>query len=314
MQDSHIPTLSIVVPLYNEELVIGEMHTRLKAVLDANQVDYEIILVDDGSNDRTAELAMNICRDMPRVRLLSFSRNFGHQIAVTAGLDNSTGQAIVIIDADLQDPPEVILGMLDKWRAGAHVVYGVRIQRKGESFFKRATAAVFYRLIRKLTRVDIPVDTGDFRLMDRNVVDQLLTMRERNRFVRGMVSWVGFRQEKIEYVREQRFAGETKYPFKKMLRFAVDGVLSFSDVPLKISSIFGLICSLLSFALIIYGLVVRLFFPQFAIPGWASVFSAVLFLGGVQLMCIGILGEYLGRVYDEVKGRPLYVIKEKVNF
>lgn len=314
MNERHSPMLSVVVPLYNEELVISEMHNRLRSVLDAHEIDYEIILVNDGSGDRTEELAKGICRDDPNVRLISFSRNFGHQIAVTAGLDNSAGHAVVIIDADLQDPPEVIIDMLGKWRAGCHVVYGVRSKRKGESLFKIATAAAFYRLIRKLTRVDIPVDTGDFRLLDRKVVDQLLTMRERNRFVRGMVSWVGFRQEKVEYIREQRFAGETKYPLRKMVRFAVDGVLSFSDVPLKISSVFGLICAVLSFVLILYGLTVRLFYPQYAIPGWASVFSAVLFLGGVQLICIGILGEYLGRVYDEIKGRPLYVVKDKTNF
>jgi polyisoprenyl-phosphate glycosyltransferase len=314
MNQKHGPILSVVVPLYNEELVISQMYARLRSVLDDNKIDHEIVLVNDGSSDRTEELAKAICRHDEKVKLLSFSRNFGHQIAVTAGLDNSAGQAIVIIDADLQDPPEVIIDMLAKWRGGCEVVYGVRVKREGESLFKVLTAAAFYRLIRRLTRVDIPVDTGDFRLMDRKVVDQLLTMRERNRFVRGMVSWVGFRQEKVEYVREQRFAGETKYPLRKMLRFAVDGVLSFSDVPLKISSVFGFLCALLSFALIIYGLAVKLFYPQFAIPGWASLFSVVLFLGGVQLMCIGILGEYLGRVYDEIKGRPLYVVSEKINF
>jgi glycosyltransferase involved in cell wall biosynthesis len=314
MSEKHCPTLSVVVPLYNEEQVIGEMHTRLRSVLDASRIDYEIILVNDGSSDHTEELAKEICRDHPNVRLLSFSRNFGHQIAVTAGLDSSAGQAVVIIDADLQDPPEVIVSMAAKWREGYEVVYGVRSKRKGEGFFKLLTAAAFYRLVRKLTRVDIPVDAGDFRLMDRKVVDQLLTMRERNRFVRGMVSWVGFRQARVEYVREPRFAGETKYPLRKMLRFAIDGVLSFSDVPLKISSVFGFLCALLSFLLIIYGLVVKLLYPQFAIPGWASLFSVVLFLGGVQLMCIGILGEYLGRVYDEIKGRPLYVVKDRTNF
>jgi polyisoprenyl-phosphate glycosyltransferase len=312
--NARVPLLSVVVPLYNEEQVISEMYVRLHAVLAGNNIDHEIILVNDGSRDRTEELAKTICRADPNVRLVSFSRNFGHQIAVTAGLDNAAGQAVVIIDADLQDPPEVIVQMLDKWRHGCHVVYGVRAKRKGESLFKLLTAAAFYRLIRRLTRVDIPVDTGDFRLMDRKVVDQLLTMRERNRFVRGLVSWVGFRQESVEYVREARFAGETKYPLKKMVRFAVDGVISFSDVPLKLSSVFGFVCAVLSFALIVYGVVVKLFYPQYAIPGWASVFSVVLFLGGVQLICIGILGEYLGRVYDEIKQRPLYVVREKTNF
>jgi glycosyltransferase involved in cell wall biosynthesis len=314
MNNLSTPVLSVVVPLYDEELVIRDMHARLRSALDAQESNYEIILVNDGSRDRTEELAKAICNEHSDVRLVSFSRNFGHQIAVTAGLDNAAGQAVVIIDADLQDPPEVIGEMMKKWREGCDVVFGVRTKRKGESLFKVMSAAAFYRLVRSLTRVDIPVDTGDFRLMDRKVVDELLTMRERNRFIRGMVSWVGFRQEKVEYVRHERFAGETKYPFKKMLRFAVDGILSFSDVPLKISSLFGLLCALLSFALIGYGLVVKLLYPQFAIPGWASVFSAVLFLGGVQLLCIGILGEYLGRVYDEIKGRPLYIVKEKINF
>lgn len=314
MNDLLAPVLSVVVPLYNEELVIHDMHAGLRAALDAQGSKYEIILVNDGSRDRTEELAKAICSEHPDVRLLSFSRNFGHQIAVTAGLDCAAGQAVVIIDADLQDPPEVIGEMMKKWRDGCDVVFGMRTKRKGQSLFKVMTAAAFYRLVRSMTRVDIPVDTGDFRLMDRKVVDELLTMRERNRFIRGMVSWVGFRQEKVEYVRQERFAGETKYPFRKMLRFAVDGILSFSDVPLKISSLFGLLCGLLSFALIGYGLVVKLLYPQVAIPGWASVFSAVLFLGGVQLMCIGILGEYLGRVYDEIKGRPLYIVKERVNF
>jgi dolichol-phosphate mannosyltransferase len=309
-----VPMLSVVVPLYNEEQVISEMCARLRSVLTSNNIDYEIILVNDGSRDRTEALAKSICDNDPNVRLVSFSRNFGHQIAVTAGLDNASGEAVVVIDADLQDPPEVIVEMIGKWREGCHVVYGARVRRKGESLFKLVTAAAFYRLIRRLTKVDIPVDTGDFRLMDRKVVDQLLTMRERNRFVRGLVSWVGFRQEKVEYVREQRFAGETKYPLKKMVRFAVDGVISFSDVPLKISSVFGFICAMLSFLLIVYGLAIKLFFPERAIPGWASVFSVVLFLGGVQLICIGILGEYLGRVYDEIKQRPLYVVKDKTNF
>jgi len=314
MNELPTPVLSVVVPLYNEQLVIQKMYEHLRAALDAQGSKYEIILVNDGSRDRTEELAKAICNDNPDVRLVSFSRNFGHQMAVTAGLDNAAGQAVVIIDADLQDPPEVIGEMMKKWREGCDVVFGVRTKRKGESMFKVMTAAAFYRLVQSLTRVDIPVDTGDFRLMDRKVVDELLMMRERNRFIRGMVSWVGFRQEKIEYIRQERFAGETKYPLKKMLRFAVDGILSFSDVPLKISSLFGLLCGLISFAFIGYGLVVKLLYPQYAIPGWASVFSAVLFLGGVQLMCIGILGEYLGRVYDEIKGRPLYIVKERINF
>ncbi len=314
MNENNSPLLSVVVPLYNEEQVISEMYSRLRSVLELNGVDYEVVLINDGSRDRTEELAKALCRKDPRVKLITFSRNFGHQIAVTAGLDRAAGQAVVVIDADLQDPPEVIVEMIRKWREGCHVVYGARVKRKGESLFKRLTAAAYYRLIRRLTKVDIPVDTGDFRLMDRQVVDQLLVMREQHRFVRGMVSWIGFKQEKVEYVREGRFAGETKYPFRKMVRFAIDGILSFSEIPLKISSVFGLLCAALSFALIVYGLIVKLFYPDHAIAGWASVFVAVLFLGGVQLMCVGILGEYLGRVYDEIKGRPLYIVREEVNF
>jgi len=314
MTEHNRPLLSVIVPLYDEEQVISEMYSRLSSVLDHHRFDYEVVLINDGSRDRTEELAKTLCRKDPRVKLITFSRNFGHQIAVTAGLDRAAGQAVVVIDADLQDPPEVIVDMIRKWREGSQVVYGVRVKRKGESLFKRLTAATYYRLIRRLTKVDIPVDTGDFRLMDRQVVDQLLTMREHNRFLRGMVSWIGFKQEKVEYVRDERFAGETKYPFRKMLRFAIDGILSFSEVPLKISSVFGLLCALLSFSLIVYGLIVKLLYPEYAIAGWASVFTAVLFLGGVQLVCVGIVGEYLGRVYDEIKGRPLYIVREEVNF
>jgi dolichol-phosphate mannosyltransferase len=229
-------------------------------------------------------------------------------------MDKAAGDAVVIIDADLQDPPEVILEMVAKWREGYHVVYGVRTRREGETLFKRATAALFYRILRRATNVDIPVDTGDFRLIDRRAVDQLTMMRERSRFVRGMVSWIGFRQCKVEYARAERFAGETKYPLPKMLKFAVDGMLSFSHIPLKLSSTFGFLVSVLSFVFMVYGVVIRVVFPERAIAGWASVFVAMLFLGGVQLMCIGILGEYMGRMYDEVKRRPLYICEEEINF
>lgn len=308
------PLLSIVVPLYNEELVIDALQARLLAVMSDSRFRTEVILVDDGSKDGTLAKARRLCERDPRFRLISFSRNFGHQIAITAGMDKTSGDAVVIIDADLQDPPEVILQMFEKWQEGFDVVYGVRTKREGETLFKRATAAAFYRLLRKATNVDIPVDTGDFRLMDRRVVRELLAMRERFRFVRGMVSWVGFKQCKVEYVRAERFAGETKYPFSKMLRFAIDGMLSFSQVPLKLSSTLGFCASVVSFSFIAYGIAVRLFFPERAIAGWASVFVAVLFLGGIQLICIGILGEYLGRMYDEVKRRPLYIAAEEVNF
>lgn len=308
------PFLSIVVPLYNEELVIDALYDRLTAVIAEADLRCEIVMVNDGSSDRTLEKARRICHLDSRFKLLSLSRNFGHQIAITAGMDKAVGDAVVIIDADLQDPPEVIPRMVEKWLAGNDVVYGVRTKRDGEGIFKRATAALFYRILRRATSVDIPVDTGDFRLMDRRVVDQLLAMRERFRFVRGMVSWVGFTQCKVEYERAQRFAGETKYPLSKMIHFAVDGMLSFSHVPLKLSSTLGFCASMLSFVFLLYGIVIRVFFPEQAIAGWASVFVAVLFLGGVQLICIGILGEYLGRMHDEVKRRPLYISQEEINF
>jgi dolichol-phosphate mannosyltransferase len=308
------PFLSVIVPLYNEELVIRHMHEALTAALARNQLDYEIILVNDGSRDGTLAIAKELCWKDPRLKLVSFSRNFGHQIAITAGIDKAAGQAVVIIDADLQDPPEVILEMIEKWREGYQVVYGVRKERKGESFFKLATAALFYRILRMMTPVDIPADTGDFRLMDRQVVEQLKRMRERSRFVRGMVSWVGFKQGKVEYTRESRLLGETKYPFKKMVRFAIDGMLSFSQLPLRVSSGIGLACSFLAFVFMIYGFVVKYIYPETAIQGWASIFVASLFLGGIQLMSIGILGEYIGRMYDEIKGRPLYIIEDEMNF
>lgn len=308
------PFLSLVVPLYNEELVIEEMRRRLTHVLESNRIDYEIVLVNDGSLDATLDIAKRLCQGDKRIKLISLSRNFGHQMAITAGMDKSSGQIIVIIDADLQDPPEVIVEMIQKWREGYHVVYGVRKKRKGESWFKLATAALFYRILRRMTPIEIPVDTGDFRLMDRKVVEQLTQMRERSRFVRGMVSWVGFKQGKVEYTREKRFGGETKYPFRKMMKFAIDGILSFSQVPLRFSSAIGLLCSGISFLFILYGLLEKYLSPETTIQGWASIFVASLFLGGVQLMSIGILGEYLGRIYEEIKGRPLYIIGEEVNF
>ncbi len=314
MSINQSPFLSVIVPLYNEELVVGEMHSRLKRTLEENHLDYELLLVNDGSTDGTLQLAKELCTKDKRIKLISFSRNFGHQIAITAGMDKAAGQVVAIIDADLQDPPEVIPDMIQKWREGFEVVYGVREKRKGESFFKLATAAAFYRVLRKMTPIEIPADVGDFRLMDRRVVDQLNNMRERSRFVRGMVSWVGFKQCKVCYVRDKRFAGETKYPLKKMLRFALDGILSFSHIPLKVASAFGLLCSMISFIFIIYGLIRKIFYPESAIPGWASIFVASLFIGGVQLLCLGILGEYIGRMYEELKGRPLYVVDEELNF
>jgi dolichol-phosphate mannosyltransferase len=311
--DVKSPFLSVIVPLFNEELVIGKMYETLSSVLQ-NRMDYEVIMVNDGSKDGTLKLAKEICNRDPRIKLISFSRNFGHQSAITSGLDRARGEIIVVIDADLQDPPGVILDMIEKWKQGYHVVFGVRKNRKGESLFKLITASIFYKILRKMTSVDIPVDAGDFRLMDRRVVDQLKQMREKSRFVRGMVSWVGFKQTEIEYVRETRFAGETKYPFNKMLKFAIDGILSFSQIPLKFSGIFGFLCSIVSFLMVIYGLVSKFIYPESTVPGWTSIFIAILFIGGVQLITIGVLGEYIGRIYEETKGRPIYIVDEEINF
>lgn len=307
-------TLSVVVPLYNEELVIGAMYERLTRVLKELAESYEIIMVNDGSRDGTLGLAIDICRQDKAVKLVNLSRNFGHQLAITAGMDRCSGKCVVIIDADLQDPPEVIPKMLEQWRDGCHVVYGVRAKRKGESWFKKFTAKMFYRLLKRMTAVQIPVDTGDFRLMDRRVLGEFKRMREQARFVRGMVSWIGFRQGQVIFEREERFAGETKYPFKKMVKFAIDGVLSFSQVPLKVASAFGFLSAIVSFLFMLYGFIQKSLYPETVVPGWASTFSAILFIGGVQLICLGILGEYVGRIYEEVKKRPLYVVQDEINF
>lgn len=304
---------SVIVPMFNEEEVIEHTYNRLKRVMDCSEEDYELIFVNDGSVDRTAEIVEAICRRDPKVRLIQFSRNFGHQIAISAGMDYAAGQSIVIIDADLQDPPEVILEMLDKWREGYEVVYGKRMKRKGETVFKKVTAKMFYRLLGKMTQVDIPLDTGDFRLIDRKVCDVLKGLKEKNRFVRGLVGWAGFRQTRVEYVREERFAGVTKYPLRKMLRFAADGITSFSHKPLKIASYVGFV---LSFSSFVYLFVVLLqkWLELGMVPGWASIVAINLFFNGIVLMLLGVMGEYIGRIYDETKDRPLYIVREKVGF
>lgn len=308
--------ISIVVPCYNEEPVIRETHSRLVTVLEKLEPDeFEIIYVNDGSRDRTLPLLEELQAADERVRVLSFSRNFGHQIAVTAGLDNAQGDAVVLIDADLQDPPAVILEMVERWRDGYHVVYGMRTDRPGETRFKLLTAKLFYRLLNKLSDVEIPLDVGDFRLMDRKVVDVLRAMPERDRYLRGMVSWVGFRQIAVMYRREPRFAGESKYPLFKMLKFATDGIISFSIVPLRLAVWAGVVAIIFAFAGIIYALMLRLYFPpHYWIRGWTSTFVAILFLGGVQLIFLGFIGEYIGRIYGEVKGRPLYILQERLGF
>ena len=308
--------VSVVVPCYNEELVIRETHSRLNSVLAQLEPDtFEILYVNDGSSDNTLDILEEIQASDNRVRLLSFSRNFGHQIAVTAGLDNACGDAVVLIDADLQDPPAVILEMVAQWRDGYHVVYGMRTDRPGETRLKVWTAKLFYRLLNRLSDVKIPLDVGDFRLMDRRVVDVLRAMPERDRYLRGMVSWVGFRQIAVMYRREPRFAGESKYPIFKMIKFATDGVISFSIVPLRMAVWAGTIAILLAFGGILYALVLRLYFSETHwVRGWTSTFVAILFLGGTQLIFLGFIGEYIGRIYNEVKRRPLYILQERLGF
>ncbi|NOQ64908.1 MAG: glycosyltransferase [Methyloprofundus sp.] len=306
--------LSLVIPCYNEEPVIDETIKRLKAFsAELKHINIELVFVDDGSHDRTAEIIKSYMASDTRIKLLVFSRNFGHQIAVTAGVDATAGDAVVLIDADLQDPPELIHQMLEKWDEGYQVVYGTRTKRLGESLFKRVTARLFYRLLNRLSDVDIPLDTGDFRLMSRTVVNTLIAMPERDRFVRGMVSWVGFKQIGIPYTRAERFAGESKYPLRKMFSFATGGILSFSTKPLQMAVNFGMICSSLALTGILYVLALRIF-TNIWVEGWTAIMISILFLGGVQLISIGILGEYIGRIYNEVKQRPLYVVQESLGF
>jgi dolichol-phosphate mannosyltransferase len=299
----------VVVPCFNEEEVIQETHQQLSATLRKICPSFEIIYVNDGSRDRTLELLRNIQAEDPHVRYVSLARNFGHQKAVSAGIDYARGQAVVLIDADLQDPPEVIEHMLIKWQEGFDVIYGVRAHRQGESWFKLVTARMFYRMLNQLSEVPIPLDTGDFRLMDRKVVDVLKAMPERDRFLRGMVAWIGFNQVALPYERAPRFAGESKYPLRKMLAFALDGILSFSSKPLRTATLLGFFTSGLAIMGILYSIFVRLFTSSW-VSGWAMTFIANLFMGGVQLLCIGVIGEYIGRIYAESKHRPLYLVSE----
>jgi dolichol-phosphate mannosyltransferase len=302
------------VPCFNEQEVLDETHRRLTEVLAGLEgYAYELIYIDDGSSDQTLPMLQRLQATDGNVRVLSFSRNFGHQMAVSAGVDAARGDAVVLIDADLQDPPEVIEKMLEKWKEGYHIAYGRRVSRAGENRFKRWSAAGFYRLLNKLSDIPIPLDTGDFRLMDRAVVDVLLEMPERDRFLRGMISWIGFRQVGVPYERAARFAGESKYPLAKMIRFATDGFISFSVKPLRLATWMGFLASGLALLGIIYALVLRLL-TDIWVPGWTALFIAVMFFGGVQLIAIGIIGEYVGRAYGEVKRRPLYVVQERLGF
>ncbi|KAB2841057.1 glycosyltransferase family 2 protein [bacterium] len=303
------PNISVVIPVYNEASNIDLLYQRLKAAL-SSLGPAEYLFINDGSSDATLAKVKALRERDPTVKYLSFSRNFGHQIAVTAGLDASSGEAVVIIDADLQDPPEIIPDLYQKFREGYEVVYAVRSQRQGEGFFKKVTAKVFYRLLRYLTGFSIPVDVGDFRLMSRKAVSVFNRLRERHRYVRGMVSWLGFRQVGVEYVRDPRHSGETKYSLSKMCKLALDGITSFSNVPLQIAGHMGFWISGISLLYILYILGMKIFTDK-PIIGWASTMTAIFFFGGVQLITLGVVGEYIGRISDEVKQRPIYIVDEQ---
>lgn len=300
---------SIIAPVYNEIGNLPELHRRIKETLDQTGEGWELIMVDDGSTDGSTDEIRKLAAQDERVKPVIFVRNFGHQIAVTAGLDYSQGQAVVIIDADLQDPPEVILDLIARWKEGYEVVYAQRSEREGESWFKLISASIFYRMIYRITDVKIPMDTGDFRLLDRKVVDIMVRMRERHRFLRGMSSWVGFKQTGVKYKRAARYSGVTKYPFRKMLKFASDAITSFSYFPLQLATYLGFISAGISIIVIPVVVILRIVGIH-AFAGQASTLIAVLFLGGVQLISLGILGEYIGRIYDEAKGRPLYIVRD----
>lgn len=301
--------LTIVAPVYNEEGGIGKFCQSLADVLSSQPIDYEILLVDDGSRDNSF-LEMTAFRAKnPRFRIIRFARNFGHQLAITAGMKFSRGRGVVIMDCDLQDPPEVILRFIEKWREGYEIVYGLRKERKGETWFKKMSAFVFYRLLRASTSIDIPKDAGDFYLLDRKVVDVLNLMGERHRFMRGLLAWVGFKRVAVEYVRQPRLSGSTKFGLWKMVKFSFDAATSFSFLPLRVISVLGVFISFLSFLGIISILFIKVF-TQYTVTGWSSLMVAILFIGGIELIAIGIIGEYLARIGDDVKGRPLYVIAE----
>lgn len=305
--------LSVVVPMYYEEGVAEECYKRLSKVMANNNYNYELVFVNDGSKDKTLEILNRIAQMDKNVKIINFSRNFGHQIAVTAGVDAALGDAIVIIDADLQDPPELITDMIALWNQGYDVVYAKRKKRQGETWFKLKTAKYFYKFLNSMSDIEIPKDTGDFRLIDRKVADAFIAMPEKNRFIRGMISWVGFNQIAIEYIRDERFAGETKYPLKKMIKFAKDGIIAFSSKPLRMITTLGLFSVVLSFIVLVYSLLSK-FIGNNVTRGWTSLMVAITFFCGVQMLSLGIVGEYISRIYDEIKGRPLYIVKDKINF
>lgn len=305
--------ISVVVPMYREEEVAEECYNRLSSVLKEIKYEYEIIFVDDGSEDKTFEIISSIAQNDSKVKVIKFSRNFGHQAALTAGVDASCGDAVITIDADLQDPPELMTEMIKRWEEGFHVVYAKRRKRDGETWFKLITAKCFYKTIRKLSDIKMPVDTGDYRLMDRKVVEVLKDMPETNRYIRGMVSWTGFKQTPVEYDRKERFAGKTKYPLNKMVKLALDGMVSFSSKPLRVAEYLGFFAVIVAIIIFLYAFIYKIVGGKNLVTGWASIMTTVTFLGGVQLITIGILGEYIGRIYDETKERPLYIVEKKIN-
>ena len=301
--------ISVIIPVFNEEKNIQNLYDRLSGVMKKLGVSYELIFVNDGSRDASIGLIKVLSKEHLEVKYIDFSRNFGHQIAVTAGLDKTSGDAVVIIDADLQDPPELIIDMWEKRKEGFDVIYAKRKNRKGESFLKLWTAKVFYRILSKMTAISIPVDTGDFRMIDKKIVQVLREMPEKNKYLRGQISWIGFNQTFVEYDRAERLAGETGYTYRKMLRFALDGITGFSDVPLKIVTFFGFIVSFIAFLVAIYALFAK-FVWENSVPGWTSLMIAILFIGGIQMIAIGIIGEYLSRMNHNLRDRPLYIIRE----
>jgi glycosyltransferase involved in cell wall biosynthesis len=307
--------ISVIVPVYFQEKGLLELYKRLEATLSKlDNIDYEIILVNDGSTDKSFEIMKFLNSQNPKVKIINFSRNFNQQMAITAGLDHSIGDAVVVIDDDLQDPPEVIPTMIEKWKEGYKVVYAVRSKRKGESFFKKVTANLFYRIIDRLSDIKLPRNAGDFRLMDRAVVDILKQMKEESRYLRGMVTWIGFSQYALEYERDPRFIGKTNYNLKSLVRLALNGLTSFSEKPLLISGFLGLIITIVSFLFLMFVLILRIINPQSTIQGWTSLVAIVIFFGGIQLLSIGIIGLYTGKIYRALKNRPFYVIEEKYGF
>lgn len=304
---------SIIVPLYNEELVIDESYRRLKEVMDSLNESYEIVFVNDGSKDKTREKAEKICSNDKNIKLVNFSRNFGHQSAITAGMDLALGNAVIVIDADLQDPPEAMIKMIEKWKEGYEVVYGKRIKREGETLFKKFTAKMYYRLLKSITTVNVPVDAGDFRLIDRKVCDALIALPEKNRYVRGLVSWVGYKQTYVEFVRQERFAGETKYPLKKMFKLAFDGITSLSYKPLVLAGYFGIL-AFIAGSILMFVDIVKAIFNKSSLINFTAIIGINMMMFGITLGCIGIMGQYIGRIFDESKGRPIYIIESTKNY